>query len=264
MTSAAAFAKEPGAFTAPLPTPTDDLATREQVRKLVQNAAAHMDRGDRATAAALLEEARRLRPDPSLDYNLGIVYADFGKQIESAQAFERFLQGADMNHFLPERIADARKRLDAYEHSLARLRARISLPSDVNAKELALYLEERSAGIPLPGGVLDAPLWLYPGTYALRIRGPGLREHQVAVELGKGETREVTGEMYKAERVGGLLDLTVPPPPAPRFYRTWWFWTAVGTGVAASVALIAAGAAGAFTHVAPGTDLSTVDLRRAP
>lgn len=240
-----------------------DPALREQVRALVRQAGERMEQGNPKEAATILEQARRLRPDPSLDYNLGVTYAELGQGPDAAQAFVRFLEAADAKRVLPERIADARKRLSDYERSLARLRVRISLPP--NYHEAALYLDEQGAGIPLSAGRLAAPLWLRPGIYRLRVLSPGLSDYKVAVDLGAGEVREVTGELYKGEAEGGglfrELPTSVSKEPKP-YYKKWWFWTAVGAGTATAVAFIAAGAAGAFTHDAPGSNLGAVDLRK--
>jgi hypothetical protein len=240
----------------------NDTALREQVRGLVQRASERMDQGDGKSAAAILEQARRLRPDASLDYNLGITYASIGQGPESAQAFERFLQAADPGRVLPERLTDARKRLADYQQSLCRLRVRVALPPTSTAA--AIYFDEQPAAMPLPGGSLPAPVWLQPGSHRLLVTAPGLRDYRVTIELGAGELREVTAELYADEGSAGLLrdpSAQVKKEPQP-LYKKWWFWTAVGGGAATAVALIAAAAAGAWNHVAPGSDLDTVDLAR--
>lgn len=244
-----------------LPAAADDPALREQVRALVRQAGERMDRGDRAGAAEVLEQARRLRADPSLDYNLGIAYSELGQGPEAARAFERFVHAADPARVLPDRIADARRRLDEFGRSLARLRVRISLP--VESTEASLYLDDGAAAMPLRGGSPAEPLWLKPGLHRLRVTAPRLHDYQVAVDLGAGESREVTGELYRDEANAGLLRAppVVSKEPQP-FYKKWWFWTAVGVGTATAVGFIAAGAAGAFTHIAPGTDLDAVELAR--
>jgi len=220
-----------------------------------------MDRGDRAGAAALLEQARRLRPDPSLDYNLGVVYSELGQGTEAARALDRFLSAADPTRILPERIADARKRLAEYKQQLARLRTRISLPP--GTAEASLSVDDRPS-LPLAGGMLAEPLWVAPGMHRLRVMSPGLRDYQVAIDLAAGESREVTGELLRDDVGLGLLQepqKVVDKGPQP-LYKKWWFWTAIGGGAVTAIALIAAGASGSFNHTAPGSDLDAVDLSK--
>lgn len=245
---------------APAPAaPTD--AVREQVRTLVRQAGEHMDRGDKAGAASLLEQARRLRPDPSLDYNLGMVYGELNQSTDAARAFERFLGAADPTRILPERIADARKRLSDYQKQLSRLRPRISLPP--GTAEASLSLDDRPA-LPLSGGTLSEALWVAPGMHRVRVMSPGLRDYQVAIDVAAGESREVTGELLRDDLGAGLLQeptKAVDKGPEP-LYKKWWFWTAIGGGAAVGIGLIAAGAKGSFNHTAPGSDLDAVDLAK--
>lgn len=239
-----------------------DAAVRDQVRGLVRQAGESMDRGDRAHAAILLEQARRLRPDPSLDYNLGITYAELQQGPEAAHALGRFLGAADPRRVLPERITDARKRLAEYERSLCRLRLRIS-GADTGA---SLFLDDRPASIGLVSGSLPPeinPLWLKPGLHRVRVTAPGLKDYQVSVELAAGESREVTGDLYRDDATAGLLHDPPPPPSSkepPPLYKKWWFWTAIGAGAVTAIGLIGAGAAGRFSYTAPGSDLDSIDL----
>jgi hypothetical protein len=248
---------------AAVPPASGDSALREQVRALVRQAGERIERGDARSAAMILEEARRLRPDPTLDYNLGVTYAELGQGPESAQALLRFLQGADASRVLPERIADARKRVSDYERSLARLRVRVTLPP--GSFDAALYVDERPSSVPLPGGRLPEPMWLKPGVHRLLVVAKGLRDYRVAFDLAAGEKREVTGDLYEDETALGLLrdpgTIKMSKEPQP-LYKKWWFWTAVGGGTATAVALIAAAASGAFNHIAPGSDLDAVDLAK--
>lgn len=246
-------------------TPTQnpaDAAVRDQVRGLVRQAGESMDRGDRPHAAVLLEQARRLRPDPSLDYNLGITYAEMNQGPEAAHAFGRFLGAADPGRVLPERITDARKRMAEYQKALARLRLRISGAGD----GAVLYLDDRPASIALVAGSLPPeinPLWLQPGSHRVRVTAPGLKDYQVSVEIAAGESREVTGDLYRDDASAGLLHDPPPPPSStepPPLYKKWWFWTAIGAGAVTAIGLIAAGASGSFDHTAPGSDLDSVDL----
>lgn len=258
-------APEPGRATAAATaaTPTLDPAQREQLRALVRQAGERMERGDRAGAVALLEQARAIRADPSIDYNLGVAYAELGRHPQAAEAFERFLPAADPAKFLPERLDDVRKRLASYAGSLARVRAHYSLPSGGAA---TLYLNDRALG-PLrdgrlpPQGASDTR-WIEAGSYRVRVAGPGLRDYVVSVDIRPGETRDLTGDVMGDGTGAALLGgepVVAKEGPRP-FYKKPWFWGVVGGGAVVTISLIAAGASGAFTHTAPGSDLDSVDL----
>lgn len=238
-----------------------DPAKREQLRGLVRQASERMQAGDKASAVALLEQARSLRADASLDYNLGIAYAELGRHPQAALAFERFLPAADPTRFLPERIDDVRRRLAEYHKSLSRLRARFTVPT---ASPATLYLDDHVLSS-LDGGRLSEPQWLSPGSYRVRVAGPGLRDYTVSVELRPGEVRELTGEVLaEGSESSFLADAQAKAQkqePLP-FYRKPWFWAVIGGGAAVGIGFIAAGAGGAFDHTAPGSDLDPIDLFR--
>ena len=80
----------------------------------------------------------------------------------------------------------------------------------------ALSLNETFAGW-LPGGVLAAPLWLWPGGYAVRVSAPGLRSYEASIQLAPGQVIELTGALLASEPSAPLIPLgPVPAPLAPR------------------------------------------------
>lgn len=252
--------------------------TRQQVRQLVHEAGQLMDRGDRAGAAARLQQAQALWPDPSLDYNLGIVYAEMGQHPQAAQALGRFLAGADRAAVLGERLDDARHRIDEYRRTLARLQIQASVPPQAGAP--TLFIDEDKPAKQLrsaPPGGSDAasefpsqkPLWLEPGPHRVRVAAGGARDYAVQIDLHPGELRQLSAELPPLVQASTL----VPSSPELRHaddsapvYKKWWFWTAVGGGGAAvlsvAIGLIAAGATGKLSHTAAGSDLAPVDVSR--
>lgn len=250
---AARAAAPPAAESAP------DAATRDKVRTLVRGAGELMDRGDAAGAVQKLEEARQLRPDPSIDYNLGIAYDDLKRGPEAAAALERFLAGADPAKVLPERLDDARARLKKQKESLARLGVRVMLPDPNGTANL--FLDDKLVA-PLPGGVLSPPRFVLPGPHTARITEKDSRDFLVSLELRPGELRELSGELRSINAPDGLLAEAPRGAESKPLYKKWWFWTAVGGGAVALLAVAAAGGAGAFTHTAPGSDLDPVEVKR--
>lgn len=230
----------------------------QQVRTLIREAGALMDRGDRAGAVNKLLQARRLRPDPSLDYNLGIAYADWGKHPEAAAALTRFLAVTSRDAVTRDRIQEAERRLRVYQAELARLTILLAPQAPTPASVL---IDSQNVGqAPLTGH------FLVPGAHDLRVTAPGARDYQVSLSIQAGEERTLTADplpLAAAPSGAGLVPLSTtaaaPPPPTP-IYKRWWVWTAAGAGAILAAGLIGAAAAGRFNRPAGGMDLPVIEV----
>ena len=243
--------------------PTD--AVKQQVRQLIREAGQMVERGDNRGAAARLEQARELWNEPSIDYNLGVVYGDLGQPQQAAQALERFLRGANRSVVLTERLEDAKKRLSEYERTLGRLAVTVTMPPGSIEPSLFLDGAQRSK---LPGGNTPPPGFLFtaPGSHEVRVASSGLRDFAVAIDLRPGELRKLDGALLPATSGDtGLLSYSAPPTTSSEstpFYKRWWFWTAVGGGAVVLAGVVGAASAGRFNHIAPGSDLAPIDVSR--
>lgn len=250
----------PARAQAPAPVPSQAAADplSQQVRALVREAGALMDRGDRAGAVNKLLQARRLRPDPSLDYNLGIAYADWGKHPEAATAFARFLDATSRDAVTRDRIQEAERRLRTYQAELARVT--ILLAQKAPAPASVLIDSQNVGQAPLKG------YFLAPGAHDLRVTAPGARDYQVSLSVQAGEERTLTADpipLAAASSGAGLVPLSTtvaaPPPPTP-LYKRWWVWTAAGAGAVLAAGLIGAAAAGRFNRPPGGMDLPAIEV----
>jgi hypothetical protein len=201
-----------------------------------------------------------------------MTYAEMGQHPAAAQALERFLAAADRGAVLGERLDDARRRLDDYQRTLARLKVAAQMPAEALAPVVFVDGErpdrpgEKNTGVPLP---LALPLWLQPGTHSVRVAASGVRDYQVQVDLRPGELRQLSAELLPLSALSSLVPVSAELRHASdpsSIYKKWWFWTAVGSGAATvltlSVGLIAAGATGKLSHTAAGSDLDPVDVAR--
>lgn len=223
-----------------------------------------VERGDGRGAAARLEQARALWNEPSIDYNLGVVYGDLGQPQQAAQALERFLRSANRAMVLTERIDDAKKRLAGYEKTLGKLAVTVTVPPD--AVEPSLFLDGTLRS-KLPGGATPPPGYLFttPGTHEVRVASSGLRDFAVSIDLRPGELRKLDGALTAAASESGLLSYANAPSPgseATPLYKRWWLWAAVGGGAVVVAGLVGAAAAGRFNSIAPGSDLAPIDVSR--
>ncbi len=254
-----------GAADSPNSTQPSD-AVKQQVRQLIREAGQMVERGDGRGAAARLEQARALWNEPSIDYNLGVVYGDLGQPQQAAQALERFLRSANRAMVLTERLDDAKKRLAAYEKTLGKLAVTVTIPPD--AVEPSLFLDGALRS-KLPGGTTPPPGFLFttPGTHEVRVASSGLRDYAVSIDLRPGELRKLDGALTASTGADSASLLSYANAPsagseATPLYKRWWLWAAVGGGAVVVAGLVGAAAAGRFNSIAPGSDLAPIDVSR--
>ena len=271
-------AKPPAADPAPPPpppAPPPDPATvarNEQARGLIRQAGRLLDQGDPQSAVAILQQAARLSPDPTIQYNLGVACAAARRPTEAAAAFAAFQAALDRDPALraglsPARLAEVRDQLDGYRKTLARLRVRVDGPAAARAQALLdgkLVTADASAASDgaKPGGApsIEEERWLLPGEHTLELRGDVAPQSQ-RLTLAAGEAREST--LLAAPRPEPLHFIPAEGPKAPTpLYQRWWVWAAVGGGVVLAASLIGLGAAGRFDRVASGSDLPPLDVGR--
>lgn len=246
-----------GSVAASAPAPLDP-ADRERWRALIKQAGERLQAGDQQGAVGLLEQARAMRADPSIDYNLGVAYSESGRPAYAAEAYERFLATADPARVLPERIAEVRRKMAEYTKTLARITAHIRVSTQ---EPVLLYLNERLVAT-LRTGDLNEPRWVVPGSYRVRAAATGRRDHSITIELSPGEERALSATLEPEGTTPSILAAAQPKAvdgPKP-FYKKPWFWATVGGGAVVIIGLSAAAGAGAFDRKAPGMVLDPVDL----
>lgn len=256
----------------PAATPAISDATRQEMRTLVREAGQFMDQGNRLGAVERLERARRLVPDPSIDYNLAQVYGDLHRDPEAAAALARFLSAVKPETLTRDRLDEARARLQGYQQRLARLTLEVTPPNadaTAAAPTGAAPPATAAAQVSLDGRPLGAPiinpLWLLPGDHRVSVSAPAAQDYAVTVQLSPGEQRTLTAALLPAATGPGpgLIPSLARSSSAPTrpVYTRWWFWTAT-VGGAAAVALIGAAAGGAFNRRPPGLDLDPIEVAR--
>jgi hypothetical protein len=93
---------------------------------------------------------------------------------------------------------------------------RVSITSSRPATRLIIDGQDR--------GVAPLSLELPAGGHQLEARADGYETYRGELMLAAGQQRNVD------------LELQLPPPSARPVYKKWWFWTGVGTAVAAGTA----------------------------
>jgi tetratricopeptide (TPR) repeat protein len=235
--------------------PARALEPRAEAEALLRAGNALYDQRDFRGAFLKYQRAKALYPSYKIDFNLALALEALGRRADAAVHFERFL---DKGHPLAQRemIQSAMKKLSALKEQLGRV---------------TVTAEISGASVLADGALVGtAPLRFYlePGTHRLRFE-EGERSLERTVTLGAGEQtlialpRLVPPAPLPRRDVAGPTHQPLPaheplPPPERPFYKTWWFWTAIGVVVACgTVSAIVASRVGGDTRVPEG-ELGTI------
>lgn len=214
---------------------------------LLEQARALMTRGEPAAALQVLEQAQGAPPDPRVTFARTHALSALGRHPEAAQSLESYLRAPPQDSASAAQVADAQRWLDGYQRSLSRLTVRVALPP-LSATP-SLTLNDSLVG-PLPGGALEAPLWLYPGAYQVRVSAPALRSYQVSLTLQPGELREVLGVLEAESQPQQVTRPSVPGAPVRRrpLYKSVLLWTLVGVGAVVVTGIVVGAIVGGSSH----------------
>lgn len=189
---------------------------RERALALFEESRGHYDAGRFDEAAALLEEAYRLQPEPILLYNMARAYEGAGRLEEAVDAYDRYLAGAGE---VRDRGAIER-RVQTLREQLARQRELEARASDAAAPAETVAAPEVAPAPPPAGGVDPVP-WVIT---AIGVAGLGVGvvlgvlsqgahdeavtepEHRRAVELQQSAYDLATGA-NAAFVAGGVIAL---------------------------------------------------------
>jgi hypothetical protein len=197
---------------------------KQQAELLLRAGNALYDRGSFEAALVKYRLAMELYPSFKLRLNLGLSLAELGRHVDAATELDRYLREG-------EGKAEPAMRREA-EKELARVRLRVAeLVVDGDG---AVSIDGEARG-PAP-----VHCFLPPGAHRLRLDKGGERVER-AVELWAGKTARVVLVLRVAPGPPTVVLVEQPsrkparrPAPTP-FYKTWWFWTAVGVVVATGV-----------------------------
>jgi len=116
-----------------------------------------------------------------------------------------------------------------------------------------VYINKKRAG--------ETPLELKkePGTYTVIIKKDGYEQRLEEIRVRDGQNTQLTRNLKPVSETSLAVTTTTPvegeDDSETPYYETWWFWSAVGVGVAGLSVGIAA-ASGAFeTEVSPSGDV---------
>ncbi|MDB4932833.1 MAG: hypothetical protein JWM10_5317 [Myxococcaceae bacterium] len=217
----AALAGEAGAQ------PSPDAAFVE-ARARFAEAVAAVQAGRPADAVGLFERSYATRAAPVVAVNLAYCLRGLGRFAAAREWYVRFLATATPDD-LARHEATVRAQLDEVTRRLAHVTA-----GDASPPGARLLLD----GVPLTA----EPRWVDPGEHRVEASAAGHVPSRLTLSVLSGEALH--------------LDAALAPVAAPTpFTRRWWFWSAVGLGLAGVTAAVMVPVLGTDESANPVTSL---------
>jgi hypothetical protein len=232
-------------------------SARDQARGLFLQARDLYNHKDYSAALTRFRQASKLYSSYKIELSIGFALEKLGRLVEAAPYLERFLIDASRP---PDNAVE-----DQVLGQLERIRrevASVSLRADLRG---AVVVVDGRARYATP---LKHRIYVAPGRHRISVERAGQRLYARRVTLRAGQHFKIKrpGKPTRgaADRTRGEAWLT-EQRPAPRtsaspYYKTWWFWTAVGVVVVGATVGLAVGAEGGDDW-RPSGDSGTIDLR---
>jgi hypothetical protein len=207
------------------------------------------------------QRAKALYPSYKIEVNLGTTFQAMGRLPEAAVHFEQFLLKADNQ-------AEKQKE----QTMIQRVRSRLAdLQHKIGRVELSCPVW--GAKVMIDGKVvghtpLHHDIYLNIGSYSLAVNKPGYSPFSSRVVIDEGAFQRLTvpwtakekdknpwmGKLPAVKRSKKAVcpTLVVQRRTAKPFYKTWWFWTIVGSVVAGSAVAVAASQTGGDDRLPTG------------
>jgi hypothetical protein len=196
---------------------------------------------DWQTALRAFERSQALYPHPATLFNIAGARRRLGRFVAAVEAYRRFLL-APASDTSPAQRAEAESAISDIEPRLAHLTVHVehAMETDVLALD----------GSVLPGAVIEQSIPVDPGAHELTLTRDGTVVARASVTLAVAEPGAVTlkAPVYKGKAAltpaASAASEPALAPGAPRrdasHTRRRWMWVAIGVGVAAVGATVAA------------------------
>lgn len=181
--------------TAPASGQTSDAAA-ESRRRYFQEGDAAYRAGRVEEARVAFEQAYRLKPTPSLAYNLGLAELETGHFVDAARHIALYV------HEAPRVTSQERKALAEAERHVGQLTL------DVNVEGTALYVDDEAIG---QSPLAHQPVYVQPGRHTIRASKEGFTDAIVASVVEVGHPTQLNLVMVLAQKPPAQAS-TIPPP----------------------------------------------------
>jgi hypothetical protein len=162
-----------------------------------------LEQGEAREALARFEQAYQLVPSPKVLFNLGKAHETLGHQVETLEAFERFLDEAP--YAPPESRAIA-------ERAVRDLRPKLSyVQIDSEESGGQVTIDDRRIGVlPMPRAIV-----VLPGEHQVRVEKPGSRAYVERINPLAGQKLRVVVKLETATTPPTLAATAVPSVAVP-------------------------------------------------
>ena len=209
--------------------PMTEKQKKEAARKSYKDAEAKFKDGKYNDALTLYKEADELLPIPATKYKIAVCRDKLGQVIESAAAYQIFLDSQPPADKMADAISDAKSRLDAIKKTPGKVRVALepaSAPKPMISVDggpaqpaiLADVLPSAPAGQIAPPPVKAATLTMAPGHHKITAMADGYEVASTELDLSFAETRDVKIALNVAAPTAPpptVAQNEPPPPPAP-------------------------------------------------
>jgi tetratricopeptide (TPR) repeat protein len=191
-------------------------STDDQAREMFLIGAGNFEEGEYDAAIQAFRLSYQLNPVPTVLYNIAMCHRALLQFIESIETFEQYLAEAG-----PRAPIERRQEVGDLIRQMERLVGHLQLVGV--PPEATVYLNGERIDLP-PTGVIRVPP--PPETHSLRVTAPNYQDF---------EMERISAALGDAAQINVVLEPNTIVVTPNRWYRRWWFWTIVGTAVAAGV-----------------------------
>ncbi len=203
---------------------------REAARPLFKKGNDCFDRKDYPCAITAFRQAYALFPSPKITLNIALTLEAMGDAPGAAEQFERFLKAADKEGDGKGALEQQRRTVDTKLTALREKLGSVTVKCEVSGAEVHLD------GVSRDRTPTTRRIYAKPGKHRLELRKKGRGRWRREVELSAGAVVAVVvprGALApRVVKKAAPARATTDPTGRP-IYKKWWFWTAIGVGVAA-------------------------------
>jgi tetratricopeptide (TPR) repeat protein len=181
---------------------TTDKARKDGARKEYKEGERLLKLGKYREAFDHYRIADELLPIAATKYKMALCLDKQGKIVETAAAYQLFLDSSPSPDKLGDAILDARTRLDFLRRTPGKVRLSFEPPG---VSKLGVQVDNGPVYAPPP----DRTLALNPGHHRVTVTAPGFDPAMAEIDVAFAENRELRLVLPPAGRGG-------PPPPPPR------------------------------------------------
>lgn len=207
--------------------PQLDPAKKAKALKHLRAGLKKYNEGEYQAAIDEYKKAYALYPSPKLFPNIASAHKYMGQNLKALENFEKFLKATRVDS--PDRsIQRLRKEVQREIHYLLKLIGRVRVVVNVHNAVVKV------AGLERGTSPMDKVFRFKPGPVNVTVKKKGYYPFDKTVNLAAGKVATVKVMLLRKIKPKVVVKVKRAPP----VYKKWWFWTAIGTAVAAVAGVV--------------------------